>query len=397
MASVSGGVSSAAVASPARRPEAAWIGASIVLPLAALGAMVALTGLEATQYSNYIYLADAWRHGRLWIHFPGPNIDAIPFHGRAYVIQGPTPALLIFPFVCIFGLDTNQTMLSAALGAVSVFAGVRLCRNLGVALPATILLNAFMFFGTSMFTCSAYGSVWFLAHVSAAAFTLLALAELFGAGRGWLVALWALAAAFSRMPMLAAVPVYFVMLGLRPERRAQLASYAAVCLAVAPLSIWYNLARWGTFNDIGFTRFYQIMDVTHPNTGYPFSLSNLDTQLRAFFLGPPPFTGRFPWVDPGMFGTSLEWVSPALVLAFLSRSKAALPLWLMAGLTAVPLFLYYGAGDAQFGMRHALDFEPFLFALIAQAAAARPLPWWGTALLLYSIAFGIAGASVWRY
>lgn len=359
--------------------------------------MVALAGLHATIYSNYVYMADAWRHGRLWIEFPGAFIDAVPFHGRAYVIQGPTPALLLFPFVCLFGLDTNQTALSAALGALSVFAGVRLCRNLGVGLPATVVLNAFFFFGTSMFACAGIGAVWYLAHVSAATFTLLALAELYGARRAWLVALWALAAAFSRMPMLAAIPVYFFM--LRFERKLswrELSSYAGVCLAVLPVALWYNYARWGTLNDIGFTYFYRIMDVEHPHTDYPFSPANLEMQLRAFFLGPPPFTNRFPWVAPGLFGTSIQWVSPALVLALGARSWASLPLWFLAAAAGLPLFFYYGAGDVQFGMRHALDFEPFLFPLMAMAAAKRPIPLWGTALLWYSILFGIVGTFLWK-
>jgi hypothetical protein len=394
---VSGGVSNAAAAASSRRPDAAWIAALILLPLAALGASVALTALDPTLFSNYVYLADAWRHGRLWINYPGEFIDAVPFHGRAYVIEGPTPALLLFPFVCLYGLDTNQTMLGAALGAIAVFAGVQLCRNLGVPLPATILLNAFLFFGTSMYVCASFGSVWYVAHVSAVAFTLLALAELYGGGKGWLVALFALAAAFSRMPMLAAVPVYAGMLWVRPERRRELFSFGAVCLAVAPLSVWYNEARWGSPFDLGFARFYEVMDVEHPHrTGSPFSLSNLEMQIRAFFRGSPPFTSRFPWVAPGTFGTSIQWVSPALVLALTARTKAALPLWLLFGLTAVPAFLYYDAGGTQFGMRHALDFEPFLFALIAQSAARRPLPVWGIILLSYSIAFGIAAAFVWK-
>jgi hypothetical protein len=378
------------------RPGTAWIAASILLPLGAFGAMFALNRFEPTLFSNYVYLADAWRHGRLWIEFPGGFIDAVPFHGRAYVIEGPTPALLLFPFVRLYGLDTNQTLLSVALGTLSVFAGMRLCRNLGAGLPATLLLNAFLFFGTSMFVCAGYGSVWYLAHVAAVTFTLFALAELYGSGRGWLIALCALAAAFSRMPMLAAVPVYFVMLWQRPERRGELSGFAAVCLAVAPLSLWYNEARWGTPLDIGFTRFYQIMDVDHPRTGSPFSLANIDTQIHAFFLGPPPLSDRFPWIAPATFGTSLEWMSPALVLALLARGKAAIPLWILFALTAVPAFLYFDAGGTQFGMRHALDFEPFLFALTALAAARRPLPPWGTILLWYSIAIGLAAAFTWK-
>jgi hypothetical protein len=384
-----------AAAVPQSRTGTAWAWAQILLPLVALAAMFGLTGLKQTTYDNYVYLADAWRHGRLWIEFPGDFLDAVPFHGRAYVIQGPTPALLLFPFVWFFGQDTNQTILSAALGAIAVFAALRLCRNLGVAPGPAIVLTAFLFFGTSMFVCAALGAVWGLAHVSAAAFTLLALAELYGRRRPWIVAVWALAAAFSRLPLLAAVPVYFVLLSLEPERRRELIWFAAICLGVAPLAVWYNEARWGTFVDMGFTIFYRIMDITQPRTGVPFSLANIPRQFQAFFWSDPPFAGRFPWLKFGDFGTSLAWTSPALVLAAGARTARSVPLWVLLAVSAAPAFLYFEPGGLQFGMRHALDFEPFLFALIAMSAAQRPIPRWGLALLGYSIAIGFAGAFVW--
>ena len=46
-------------------------------------------------------------------------------------------------------------------------------------------------------------------------------------------------------------------------------------------------------------------------------------------------------------------------------------LWVATLLTAAPNFLYYVNGYAQFGMRHALDFEPFLVALMLLAARER--------------------------
>ena len=52
-------------------------------------------------------------------------------------------------------------------------------------------------------------------------------------------------------------------------------------------------------------------------------------------------------------------------------------------------------GFAQFGMRHALDFEPFLFVLMA-LAARRGLRAIGTALCLFSMLAGAWGIWYWR-
>jgi hypothetical protein len=71
-------------------------------------------------------------------------------------------------------------------------------------------------------------------------------------------------------------------------------------------------------------------------------------------------------------------------------------LWIAALLTAVPNFLYYVNGFAQFGMRHALDFEPFLVVLMMLAVRDRFI-WWGYALVAYSIGAGLWGCWYWLH
>ncbi len=65
-------------------------------------------------------------------------------------------------------------------------------------------------------------------------------------------------------------------------------------------------------------------------------------------------------------------------------------------LVAVPNLLYYVNGFAQFGMRHALDFEPFLVALMM--LGVRPnFPMWGKVLVVYSIGAGLWGCWYWLH
>jgi hypothetical protein len=119
-------------------------------------------------------------------------------------------------------------------------------------------------------------------------------------------------------------------------------------------------------------------------------------QLLSFFVQLPTFRATFPSVTPEMSGVALTWTSPALVLAFFARRPRALVVtsWVAILLVAVPSLLYYVNGYAQFGMRHALDFEPFVFVLMA-LAARDGLRAWAQALVAWSVLAGVWGTWYW--
>jgi hypothetical protein len=79
------------------------------------------------------------------------------------------------------------------------------------------------------------------------------------------------------------------------------------------------------------------------------------------------------------------------------KDRKTVLLWLLAAATAVPSLLYYVTGYVQFGMRHALDFEPFLVALMIVAAKTRPFPMWSWPLFAWSILFGMYGGAVFIF
>ncbi len=88
----------------------------------------------------------------------------------------------------------------------------------------------------------------------------------------------------------------------------------------------------------------------------------------------PEFAVRFPWFRPTSFGVSLTLTSPALALALAApwRQRESLILWTAAVLVASPSLLYYVNGFEQFGMRHSLDFLPFLIVLVARGIERIP-------------------------
>jgi hypothetical protein len=397
-------------------------------PLAIEGALVVVLGLaillfsahgRSTAFNNYIRVADAWRHGHTWIDYPGRWLDAVEYKGQHYGVDAPFPALLALPFVLIWGAQTNQTMLAIAVATLGLFAAWRLLLRLGVTRVSRVFLIVFLFAGTDYWWCAELGDVWFLAHLCALTATLLAMLELLGKRRAWLIALYTVAAVESRNTALLSVPFMVYMFGSGDFARAAAAmrgenpdaiprvnefrglrQIGVVFGVTALLWVGLNEAMWGTITDIGHTIYYH-QDTWGSPTGSPFGLRYLPYQIYSFFFRPPELVqwlqaaqAPFLKVDPN--GVALTFTSPALVLAFFARKPAGIVrwLWITAALVAVPDFLYYLNGWYQFGMRHALDFMPFLFVLMAIACRER-MPKWGMTLIVYSAIAGTWGVWWW--
>ena len=374
-----------------------------------LGAVVALLFAHGrtTPYDSYVLLAYSLLHGHtIWIDpvWPGRSIDAILFEGHRYIVNDPVPALLVLPFVVFFGLAANQTLPACLLCGVATGAAWALLERIGVTNRATIWLVVFFLAGTDLLWCSMLGDVWFIAQTSAVAFVLLALCELAGKRRGWLVALWFALALGSRFTLVMALPVmlwwaYDGFLVRERDARRVLA-FAATLVPFFILWVAYNEARWHVPWDAGHTIFYHQDPYMGSDTGSPFGPENVLGELYSFFVVPPQRLHVFPYLRPLDFGTALWFTSPALVLAFFARRPVRLvvTLWLAVALVAGPSLLYYANGGSQFGMRHALDFAPFLLVLMGLAVREGLGVVWiaGRALIAWSVAAGVWGCWYWN-
>ncbi len=394
------------IASAGTSPAAEGGAARYVIEGALFGAFVAVLCLlqnrfASTAYDNYTLLADAFLHGHFWVDIPGTYIDAQAYNGRYYMIEAPFPALLMMPLVATLGHAANQTFLAVGLCALAAGVAWETCRHLGLGFARTLFLAAFFVWGTDLAWCALYGDVWFVAHVATVAFTMLALREIVGRRRGWLVALWAAAACESRFSLVLAVPVYAAMLyalDADPRRRLRnLATFASVFVPVAVSHVAYNIARWGGPRDIGYTLWYH-EDPIGETSGSPFRLSYVPDELYSFFLRAPKFYAQYPYVAVDRYGLSLPFTSPALVFAFFAGRprRIVAALWLAVALVAIPSVAYYANGTSQFGMRHALDFEPFLFVLMV-LAARRAFGWPIIVAIVYSISTGFWGIWFWDH
>jgi hypothetical protein len=384
----------------------------VVVALALIVIAVA-SHLRSTSYDNYTRLAYSILHGHLWIDWPGRIIDAAEYNGRHYGVDGPFPVVFVLPLALFYGESANQTIPSILIGAIDVGLAWVLLERLRVALVPRIWLTVFFFAGTDLFWCAMLGDVWFIAHVVAVGLTLWILIELAGRRRGWLVGLLTVCAFETRFTLALAAPFYAYMLvsrelaraaGVDPggvDRRGALRSFLLVLLGGAAVWVAYNEAMWGLPVDIGHTVYYHQDSWGHP-TGSPFSFAYLPYQLYSFFLQAPVFVewlqvAQPPYLKVDPHGVALTFTSPALVLAFLAKGRRQLiaALWIVSVMVAAPAFLYYLNGWYQFGMRHALDFEPYLLILMALAVRDR-MPRWGAVLCAYSAIVGVWGVWYWN-
>jgi hypothetical protein len=378
--------------------------------LAAMVATALPSHIAPTPFNNYVLLANAFLHHHAWIEWPGRYIDAVEWNGRRYVVNDPVPAILLLPYVAYAGLEANQTLLSVILAGFAAAAAWGIAENLDVPLRRAAVVCAFLFAGTDLWWGSVLGDVWFLAQTSAVAFMLLSLLELSAPKpRGWVVAFFYALALGSRFTVVTALPViaYFVYLGnldaYRPvyeNRLRRLLGFGLVMAIFAALWMFYNDIRWGVVWDSGHTIFFH-QDVSAGSPfGSPFGLQHIGYQLNSFLILRPQifvYDHRL-WIIPRKFGTALTWTSPALIFALWAREPylSVRALWIATFLAAAPSLLYYVNGYSQFGMRHALDFEPFLFVLML-FAARRNLPAWISLLVLYSIAATAYGIWFWLH
>jgi hypothetical protein len=387
-------------------------GQLLVTLVALLMAFAAAHG-RSTQYDNIARLAQAMLQGHVWIDWPGDaTSDAVLWNGQYYVIEGPIPAILMMPLVLLYHSAANQTALAIILGAISISAAWDLFRRLGAGVHETIWLCAFLYAGTTLWWCSMLGDVWFIEHCAAVAFTMLALRELAAERpRAWVVALFAAAAIGSRSTMLLALPFYAHFLwhgGFVPEtsppdprlRIARMRSFALTLVPFVAAWVWYNFARWGVWYDIGYTQFYHHDGWGQP-TGSPFRLAYFPYEFYSFFFQAPALVefrqlAQWPIFKVDVHGVALTWSSPALIFAFWARAPRAYlaVMWTTIAVVALPSFLYYLNGWYQYGMRHALDFEPFLLVLMALAARTG-IPRWAKGLICWSIAMSIWGVWYW--
>jgi hypothetical protein len=356
-------------------------------------AFYALTAGEKTHFDEHVRLADALLHGHTFIESPPSYMERAHYGEHDYIVHPPLTALVLVPLVAIFGPALNQTAVSVVVGAISVALMWRLC-GLFVSGSAQLWLTIFFGAGTTFWYEATLGDSWNFAVVMSVPATLIALNELFGKARPFVVGLFAGLAALARYDLFLAWPFYVALLWLRGQSWRSLRAIAGFTIAAA-IYVWFNEERFGRLGDISIFIFtsHDGWLQQREGGGPPIQLRFLPQNIYAVLFMAPVLDGNFPYIHPQIQGQALILTSPALLLALRANFRRAIPVLVLlaAGFCMGPALLWYADGFMQFGMRLYVQVFPFLVVLMAIGAQELGIDQMGKILIVISIilvAFG---------
>ena len=327
-----------------------------------------VTSDRSTPYDHYVRLSDAFLHGRLYILDAPSWLEVARNGAKGFVMEPPGPTIFVLPCVAIWGLHTNQAIISMIVGAAAIGFFWVAATQLGWSLRFRIAMTALVALGTNFWWVSTTGSVWMFAHVSAVFFLMAALIETTGKNRPWLVGLLLGLAGLSRLPTFLAFPFFAYTLSRGQGNWRviirRLIPFALFVGAIGGLYLLYCYGQYGTIT----SGYYQgeYLSGSLYNKGL-FDITYIPRQLNAILFQVPVLSDQFPFFRPSPMGLGLFFTTPALLYMFRARLKDKMALAAVGGLllTSIPMLTCGATGFSQFGYRFSLDILPFMVLLVA--------------------------------
>lgn len=313
------------------------------------------------------------------------------------------PAILLMPFVAIFGNTFYQPTLSILLGAVNVSLAYIVLLKLFKDTKLSWLISILYAFGTIQWYHAEVGSSWYVAHIVALFFLWLSLLEFVTKQRLFLIGLFIGGAYLARLPTIVAVT--FVLIFLREKflsgkdiRQINFKNLISLILGLLPALTFnglYNFLRFGQFGDIAYSLYLNSQSLAIKNSVFPhgfFSIYYLPERIKDIFLSFPIFSAHYPFVTPSLYAMALYVVTPAFFLILYASFKKRLVYssLITVFIMSVPSLIKGGNGFTQFGFRYSLDFLPFLLILTASGLENR-FNIYSKSLLVLSIIINLWG------
>lgn len=350
---------------------------------------VLIAGLAASAYlisssrdpqnlNYFVRLADAFLHGRIYLtEAPSWLNELIPKDGVWYVPYPPMPAIILMPFVALFGTDFPQQIASSLLGGVSVGLAWLVLGEFRLTLRARFLLTLVFGFGTVLWYVAEVGSVWYFSHVVAVMFSMAAILLALKRESPYSIGLLLGLAAVSRLPVALTGLFFLAMvlhldwpLGMPPDRIAAARRLITFGLGFAvPVALYglYNVARWGTPIDQSYVLIPGVLGDPIYSKGGIFSISYIPRHLYAIFLRSWNYVDDPPFLQPSWWGLSLFLTTPLFLWLARVRLRDPRVHWAIVGtaIALIPIVTHGNVGISQFGYRFSLDVQPLLFVMLA--------------------------------
>lgn len=359
---------------------------NIIISLSLFLVTILIYGLshrgEGAHWNYFVLLADAFLHGRLYLlDNPSWLNELIIWQDKFYVVYPPMPAILLMPFVALFGVSFYQPLLSILFGAVNVFLSYLVLSKLFKSWKSGLVGAILLGFGTMHWYHTEVGSAWYIAHIITIFFIWLMFLEIVTKQRLLIIGLLIGGAYLSRLP--AILVFIFPLLFLHQKffsyekKKVKIFWQNLVLLALGVIpalltNALYNYARFGVFYDISYS-LLPIFDEPWYRNGL-FSINNIPTHLVEIFTALPKFTAQSPYLVPSINVLALWFTTPALFLILFADFKQKI--FIASSITVVvmslPGLMHGSNGFSQFGFRFALDYLPLLIILIMHGYLRAP-------------------------
>lgn len=286
----------------------------------------------------------------------GPEHDALIPNARFsadcrhYMQHALGPAFILVPLVMVFGMDVNQTIVSALLGGLTAVIVYAVARRFSSDLKTQLALTVMALFGTTFWYSASDGGVWHFAHTTAVMFLFAAIYATVNRRNALLAGVF-IGAAFACRPSVIVAGLFplvaFADMWLNTEpgvalrRRIRLRPLILLALGVAPFIALTGLVNYLRFDnpfETGYSLSEQIYqtNLAHVYDHGIFNVSYIVRHIPVVFEAMPVFSDRGPFVRPSWAGLALWVTSPALLLGLFVHLRRYRP---AAVLGAVALIL----------------------------------------------------------
>ena len=361
---------------------------------------------DPTPYNNFILLADAFLNGRLYLAADYPVLELVHIGNKHYVVPPPLPAILSLPFVAMWGLSTNQTLISIFFGSVNVSLAYLTVRELTKSISVQIWLSLMFGFGTIHWWVATSGSVWTFSQTISVTFLFIAILLTLNKKQPFLIGLALGASYWSRLTTVLSLPFFLIYtyerwyrpinlkpLYLRVNFRFLFFLGLGIFLFII-LNALYNYARFGTPLDISYYLIPEIFEEKWYSKGI-FDITYMYRHIEVIFGKFPEFIDQYPYAVPSWRGMAIWITTPAFIYVFWAgiRNKLALGCWVSIALIALVNFSHGTWGFTQFGYRFAVDFYPFLFLLTIKGIGDK-IKWHHITLIVLGILVNLWGVLI---
>jgi hypothetical protein len=327
----------------------------------------------------------------LYLIDPVDTFDLTFNNGNWYVPNPPIPAIILIPFVALWGVDGIDTVIfSLAMASITALFIFLILKELSglhwIRLPDSgmIWLVGLFSFGTVQWWLSLTGTMYHYSQICTVFFCALAFWCALKKAPAWSVGLCLSAAILSRPNVIVLWPALVaIKIQIEHDRNNLIwkqvlfwSLYSSIPIIISVLMLLlYNHLRFGNLLDFGYTTISgSSLTVSMAQEYGMFSPHFIFYNLYWMFAGfLPKLIEKCRYFFPRGSGMSIFLTTPAFVYLFrrFKFSWWAIGSWIAIFLSIVVLAMYHNTGAEQYGYRYIMDFIIPIILLVSVNAGKR--------------------------